>query len=404
MRGKLIDGKLKRGQSAAGAAVLLAIIAGFIVMFIILIPPQERAKLLDGDNETVVSNKNIDIAVPIKNLLTVSPGRIDYLAQKEIEHPLPVINIFTRTEAKVLAEKNFAYAKKGVFSEETSELSFVVPDLKNTETFLLSFNVDGSAEGKLIIKLNDEDIFSAEVKDGDAKVVKIPKNLIKEMNSFTFSISSPGLAFWATNDVSLKEIKVVADVTSVEAQSSKNIFLISETEMKNLKKVVLKFQPNCKFNEVGKLLITINEKTIYSGVPDCDLAMVPIEFSSDSIYQGENQIVFYTEKGTYLLSHVVIESELNEVDFPAYYFELSYEDYNDVKDDKKRARLTMNFVDVVASKFGEIVFNGNVRYFDTKEVSYTLDLSGDVVQGANSLKIKPKKTLDVREVKIDLIK
>ena len=154
----------------------------------------------------------------------------------------------------------------------------------------------------------------------------------------------------------------------------------------------------------GKLLITINEKTIYSGVPDCDLAMVPIEFSSDSIYQGENQIVFYTEKGTYLLSHVVIESELNEVDFPAYYFELSYEDYNDVKDDKKRARLTMNFVDVVASKFGEIVFNGNVRYFDTKEVSYTLDLSGDVVQGANSLKIKPKKTLDVREVKIDLIK
>jgi peptide deformylase len=40
-----------------------------------------------------------------KNLLKEAPGKIDFLAQRELEHPLPVATIFTETEAKVLAEK-----------------------------------------------------------------------------------------------------------------------------------------------------------------------------------------------------------------------------------------------------------------------------------------------------------
>src|SRR3989344_6751564 len=95
----------KRGQSAAGAAVLIAIIAVLIVGFVVLIPPQERAKLLnEGSNTSTIIPATIE-----KKLLAVSPGRIDYLAQKEIEHPIPVVNIYARTEAKVLAEKNVAY-------------------------------------------------------------------------------------------------------------------------------------------------------------------------------------------------------------------------------------------------------------------------------------------------------
>jgi hypothetical protein len=403
--------KIKRGQAAAGAAILLVVIAALLVGFIILIPPADRAELLgediNGGTSTTSSSSSgdtdIDEAVAEVNLMTVSPGRIDYLAQKEMEHPLPVINIYTKSESKVLAEKNVAYTKKGAFSEEKSTFKFTIPDLKHTENFLLSFKAK-EVEGKVIISLNGEELYNSEVNSGDALTVNLPQNIIQESNEMIFSASSIGAAFWATNEFTLENIQVVAEVTSIEAQSSKNIFLVSDTEKRNLEKVVLKFKPDCEFTETGKLSILINGNEIYSAVPDCELSMVPIEFSPALVYQAENEIIFKTDQGNYLLSHVVVESHLKEVDYPTYYFEMSYEQFQDVLEEKLRVRLEMDFVDVVTSKYGELVFNGHVKNFDTKEVSYTIDLSDDIVQGNNALKVKPKKTLDVREIKVDLVK
>jgi hypothetical protein len=396
----------KRGQGAAGAAVLLVIIAGLLIGFVILLPPSERAELLDEDygvDEPTTTDTDLDDAVIEKNLLTVSPGRIDFLGHKEVEHPLPNVNIYTRTESKVIDEKNIVYAKKGAFSGEASKFKFIVPDLKNSENFLLSFKVK-EVKGEVVITLNGEELFKSEVQDGDSLIVNIPPNLVQEENEMLFSASSIGVAFWATNVIDLENIQVVADVTSVEAQSSKNIFLVSDTEKRNLEKVILKFKPDCQFTEVGKLQVLINGNELYFAVPDCELTLIPIEFSPELVYQGENEIVFRTNEGTYILSHVLIESKLKEVEYPTYYFELSYEQYQNVINDRLRLRLEMSFVDVVTSKFGELVFNGHVKGFDTKEVSFAMDLSDDLVQGNNALKVKPKKTLDVREIKIDLVK
>ena len=392
----------KRGQAAAGAAVLIAIIAALLIMFVILIPPQERAKLL-GDEEVTAPGKKVDTAKIEKTLLTEKPGRIDYLAQKEIEHPLPVVNIYTRTESKILAEKNIASAKKGIFSEDVSEFPFVIADLKNTENMLLSFTVK-RATGKMIISLNGEEIYNNIVSVGAVQPITLPKNLLQDQNTLTFSVSSPGFAFWRTNDLSLESIKIVADVQNVEAQFSKNVFIVSETEQKNVEKTSLKFQPECMYSEVGKLTITINANEMYNAVPDCEVKMVPLEFSPLLLQLGENELVFSTEKGTYVLSSVVVESALREVDFPTYYFDLSFEQHQDIKDGKFRVRVTMDFVDVVTAKTGEIVFNGKVKHFDTKEVSFTIDVSDDIVQGNNALKIKPKKTIEIRELRVELVK
>ena len=103
------------------------------------------------------------------------------------------------------------------------------------------------------------------------------------------------------------------------------------------------------------------------------------------------------------MTHVMVKSELKEVEFPTYYFDLTYEEYRAVKDGDKRVRLTMDFVDVVARKFGDLEFNGHKKYFDTKEASYVQDFSDDAVQGTNSVKIKPRKTLEVRELEVDLL-
>ncbi len=392
---------VKRAQ-AAGAAILLIIIVGLLIGFIILVSPQERAEILGENFSSSSSDGDIEEAFTEENLLTVTPGRIDYLSQREIEHPLPVANIYTRTEAEVIDERNVIYAKKGVFSEEIGTFQFSIRNLENTEKVLLNFNVLDS-QGRLVITLNDVDVFDAEVGLGNIQPIVLSENLLREENVLVFSVSSPGVAFWATNEISLQEVKIVGDVTSVEAQSSKSIFLVSETEWDNLQKVILKFQPDCIYNDVGKLSVKINGNEIYNGVPDCDLSMVPIEFSPSLVYQGENEIVFYTEKGNYLLSHIQIISELKEVDFPTYYFELTNEQFEDVYDENLRLRLNIDFVDVISRKSGEIVFNGHQDHFDTKELISTFDLSEDAVRGNNALKIKPSKTLEVRELKVDLV-
>ena len=107
-------------------------------------------------------------------------------------------------------------------------------------------------------------------------------------------------------------------------------------------------------------MVMINGKVVYSAVPDCDLSMVPIELSPGALNQGENEIIFKTERGTYLLTHVVIESELKEVDFPTYYFELTAQQYKDVREERNAVRLKLDFVDVVVH-----VFSGAYRaYYD----------------------------------------
>ncbi|MBI2112002.1 hypothetical protein HYT52_00500, partial [Candidatus Woesearchaeota archaeon] len=336
------------------------------------------------------------------NLLKKNPGRIDYLSQREIEHPLPVVNIMTKTESKILAEKSSLFSRKSSFSEEMGSFKFSLDDLSLTDNVLLVFEVLDSS-GRTMISLNGENIFNGELGVGNPAPITLPSGLLKENNELVFRMSSVGILFWATHRLSLNNVKLVADVTDIESRTSLQTFLVSETELSNLERVVLRFQPDCKYGEVGPLRIVLNGNELYNALPDCDLAFVPIEVSPDLVSRGENKISFSTERGAYLLSHLVVASELKDVEYPTYYFDLSHEDYQEVQDKKRRIRLTMNFVDVTDTKFGEIVLNGYQNHFDTREASLSLDLSDDIVQGTNSVKIKPKKTIEVRELRVDLV-
>ncbi|MFA6461342.1 MAG: hypothetical protein WCV90_03675 [Candidatus Woesearchaeota archaeon] len=389
----------KRGQSAAGAAVFLAIIAGLLIMFIVLMPPADRAELL-GDSSP---SGTVSSSSGASNLLITAPGKIDYMARKEMEHPLPVIQVYTQAESQVLAEKNLVYARRTLINHEESIFPFSVQDLTNTQNIILNFKVN-SVEGRLMILLNGEPVFNAPVDSGAGVPVVLPKSMLKNDNELTFAASSPGLAFWATNEVSLEEAKVVAEVTNLEGQYSKNVFLTSETEKRNLDRVVLKFQPECNPNEAGKLRITLNNNEIYNALPDCALSMVPIEIAPSLLKEDENVLVFQVDKGRYILSHVVVETKLKELDFPTYYFSLSHETYGDIKNGTYDARLKMDFTDVGDNKYGDILINGHYYGYDTKDISIAMNISADVVQGNNAVKIKPRKTVEVRELRVDLVK
>lgn len=397
----------KKGQAAAGAAILLAIIAATLVMFIILIPPQERAELLEENYTSSSSSSSTSSSssstIVGKELLVTNPGRIDYLAQNKLEHQIPIVTIYTKEESNTLAEKSFISVKKGAFAEKIGDIRFLVEDTQNTKNVVLGFDIK-SITGNVLIYLNGEEI--AERSESEVSPINIPTNLLQKENIITFMSESPGVAFWQTNAATFNDIKVVADITNVGAQSSRSVFIVGPTEKTNLKSTRLRFQPDCVLSDVGRLRVLLNDKEIYNAVPDCALKMIPIEFSPEQVHQGDNVLEFRTEKGTYQLNGIVIESELKEVDFPTYYFEVSQEEFDAVKNKvkkNKKVELELRFVDVSDNQQGDILFNGHMSSFDTKEYRYRIDVSDDIVKGNNAVKIKPKKTLEVRELVVELV-
>ncbi len=396
----------RKGQAAAGAAVLLAIIAAIIVTYIILIPPSDRQELLGSSSSSSgggSSSGKIGTTglVSQTNLMTVAPGRVDYLAQKDLEHTLPDITLMSRSNSKVLAEKASIVATKGIFSEKKSSFAVTFDDLKNTENVLLTYTPK-VAEGMMSVFLNGQEIYSGAVNVKSPKPLFLAKSALEEQNVIEFAVSSPGLAFWRTNELRLEDVRVIGDVQDVEAQVSKSLFSVSDVEKRGMEKAILKFLLDCS-ELAGKMKVSLNGNEVYSGVPDCSSPQLSFELSPSLFYDGQNTLLFSLDKGSVILSHPKIQTKLKDVVYPTFYFQVSLEQFQAVKNLKKKVYLTADFVEVVDAKTGEFVVNGKVVPFNTKEGKLAIEVTNEIVQGNNAVMIKPQKTLEIRELKADLV-
>ncbi len=384
----------KRGQ-AAGAAVLLAIIVGLIILFIIIIPPEEREKLIGEDDE----DEDIEEGVK-KILLQESPGRIIYTKEKEIEKVIPSAHIFTKVGSEVLTEREYLTIKKGTFSSQEEEIYFSIADSERTENVLLDFNIE-SYKGKLIILLNGKEIFKRETHT--IKPLKLPESLFAEENTLTFKVSSPGIAFWRTNQYELKNIKVVADVTDVSAQKSKQFFHISLDESQNIEEAKLRFALSCVPEKMGKVEVEINDHSIFSGFPENCEDIFQYDLPLDIIKAGNNWISFKTDEGDYEIHHTAIQLELERSPHPLYSFEINdkyFDEDEKLKEDYKVV-LTLEFADT-ERKEADIYINGHKISFDTKKIEFSHDIDNHVEPWTNSLKIIPETSFDVSELRVDL--
>ena len=108
-----------RGQAAA-AAILLAIIAGSIVLFLLVMDPEEREVLL-GD-ETLSSGTG-STSTSTDYLLQEYPGRIEDLQQSEIEHKLPSMHLVVLDQGVILDERISLSTKH---SDATTQLKIMM--------------------------------------------------------------------------------------------------------------------------------------------------------------------------------------------------------------------------------------------------------------------------------------
>jgi len=388
----------KSQASGAPAAILVAIIAALIVLYILFLPPGEREVLLEGngsgsaDGESEVSGN--------ATILLESPGRLDYLAEDEIEHTLPSVNLFTTTQAIMLESRSSVYVKNAWFDKSYFNISFPIEDLENTDSVQLVFNVK-DASGRLILRLNGYEVFNSEITSTNVQPINLPKRHLRDENTIEVLVSGVGWKFWRTNEYMLEDIKITGSYTDVSTRESKVVFQVSNTEKNNLDRVFVKFFPECDIDEVAPLEVFLNNNPIFSSVPDCGMLRT-LEISPHYLLSDENVLLFRTAQGRYLIDNLVVKSELRELTYPTYYFEINKSIHDDILEGDLDADLHLLFVDDLEQKKAELIINTHKTGFTTYEKDYSLVLNSYLRQGNNVVEIRPETTLDVIELKVVL--
>ena len=312
----------KRGQ-AGPIGALLALLAVFIVIYMLMIPPDLRQELLDG--ETAGKDPAEDSPSSRfsynETVLEVTPGRIDYLKFSEYDHPLPAVSLYSTTEAEENKIGDAVYIKNGIFHKKTGNVSFSIDDPEDVDNILLYFSVaEGrNNKGRLKVVLNGENLLNKEIGDSLDNPISI-RNL-EEKNTLSFEVSGVGFRFWTTNEYEIEDIKLFFDRTDTSTQESRNVFMVTDSEKFNLEKASLKFFPDCNRREAGRLNVYLNNVLIFSSVPDCG-QLNRIEFSPHIIEAGNNRLSFSSEHGRYLIDQVLVHTELEKMTYPVYYFDL----------------------------------------------------------------------------------
>ena len=384
-----------KAQGGVNAAILVTIIAGLIILYIIFLPASEREKLVLNEQE---KGKDSNAGSP-NVLLKASPGTLSASENLENEKKIPNIFLIETTNAKELERINPFIVRSGWFDKKTHKFDFSIDDLENTDNLVLTFSAK-ERQGALAITLNNALIYENELRGDNPEPIKLDKKLLSKANSLEFSVSSVGYRFWMTNEYSFDSMKIIGDITDTSKQESTNIFTMSDSEISSMGKAVLKFVPYCKsISDIGKLDIFLNNRKLFSSIPICDNAYKQ-DIPKAVLNEGENNIVFKTNKGSYSVEQIKVSLDLKEPKVKTYYFEISPALFKQVRSGKN-IMLNIRFVEAQKQKRLNLDVNGHIESIETDKAAFSKSINSKVLEGNNFVRLVPLADVEVAELTIE---
>ncbi len=436
----------RRGQSAASAAILVAIIAGFLVLYILFLPPADREQLLFGGGDGTGSGGTAGAGVPGAGvpgaggsytgsggsgvftqygpvvMLAAVPGTLRLQRSPTQEHEIPSATIFTAVHTEEIKSIDSAVVKNGVFSSDEADIDFQARK-GQSGNYLLSFNVREAGSSPLRISLNGHLLQERPMVPGTPPPISLPADYIVDgTNTLTLSTSSGGLAFWDSNAYFLTGILVSADLVDTSGSVSQQTFSLDENEINAMDKSQLQFVPECDPQRAGRLTIQLNSRLVrdtssndtnatlevpnvlYTGNVDCGV-LFQTDVPREDLRLGENRIVFASSGGQYVIDRAKLIVGFKQNDYPIYYFNINPEMYDSVDKGHGALRLTLTFTDYRNDKQGEVVVNGFVQSFETREYAYQALIDPSIITpGPNTIQVIPHADkLDIAELRVELI-
>ncbi|MEM2139208.1 MAG: hypothetical protein QXM96_03570 [Candidatus Woesearchaeota archaeon] len=378
----------KKAQDATNPqtyiALLIFVITIALVVYILMIPPADRAELLEQNRTNPYGTKS-----SIKVILTKQIGTLSNLIDNEKKLDFPSFTLFSRTDTITLIDFDTIYVKKSLYEEQSRNITFSIKDVRNTDNYILSFTIP-KHKGILTILLNDNILTSEEFQTESPPPIRLPKDYLKEKNTLVFKVSGPGAEFWNYNEYLIKNLKIYADLTDNSGIINKQIFVLTEQEQNNLESFSLSFVADCKAGENSPLSVYLNKRLIYSTIPDCGQLTKVAPQEPSRLKQGENDLTFSINNGFYDVYAVEAKLKLKKPIYPTYYFYIDDDTFYKIKNNQVDINITLDFTNEEDYKSGVIFVNEYKTEIDTDEKSYSRLLNNFIRKGNNAIEIRPK--------------
>ncbi|MFA4886947.1 MAG: hypothetical protein WC595_01930 [Candidatus Nanoarchaeia archaeon] len=377
-------------------ASLIFVIAIAIILYVLFIPPGDRQQLLNPSNNSQGGFSEGKI-----ELLSVSPGSVSPTKDFGIVHQMPSVNIFVKKEPKVVKLASSLTVKKGLFSKSFPVINFESGD-SDLKRVSLVFAADAPS-GELRISLNGNPFFAESLNAGSVRVIDVPVHLIRDNNRLSFEVSSPGLAFWRTNQYSLNEITLKEEFERIHSQESRQ-FSVSADEVKNLETAELSYFQFCNLalaDQTTALKVYMNDQSVFSGLVRCISTKQTINVEKRFLAPGVNTVRFLLEQGDFTFNEVKVETKSRQIQNPTYLFSLSRSQYKDIKVGNRTLELQL-ILDDRSEKRARILVNDGDFFLKTGENTLKQNLKDYVVDGTNFIRIVPSNTFTIVGLKVVL--
>jgi hypothetical protein len=358
-----------KGQ--AGAAIIVAIIGGLIVLYILFLPPQERAALL-GESTTDGAGVGGSAVDPTTILYTSPVGRVLAPTTPTTPHELPTLAVRAVEEGSVLTRRDTLVVENSVFEKRPASIVFSAVPEQTRNTFL-SMNLASSTGGRVIVKHNGEEVYNQEPRS--RTIAPISLTNLESTNLLEVHVSTVGFSFWRSNRAVLSDVKVTADVTDLSEATVTGRFTIGAEEHRAMQTSLLSFVPVCVVE--APIQIILNSIEIYSGTPDCE-TLNTLEIAPTRLVSGENTIGFRTEKADILIDRARLTTTTRKEENKQFSFVL-----DPARVVGRPIALRVAFADT-NEKSGYVIINGN-RMPLTGGASAVFPITTALRPGANSI-------------------
>jgi hypothetical protein len=373
-------------QAQSGAAILVALLAALIILYVLFLPPAERAALLgDGQPGTGPGGPS---PPGVSNVVFSSPGGVIYPKVNPVaEHSLPSVHIRTTGSASVLAQRDRVSVSRNAFERNFETLSFRAnPEL--TRNAVLSANLESISGGNVIMWVNGVEVFDQPGFSRSLPPIRLTN--LEENNELHFEVTSPGFAFWRTNSYTLTNVRVVADVTDVSAARSTLRFTATPEQVAYLERAQLSFVPVCR--REGRLAIYLSGSELFIGEPDCGVINT-LAITPERLQMGENTITFETD-GDLIIDQGAVRMTGKRFENRIFRFNFA------PPQPPRPAVLRMMFADA-GTKSGTIILNGNTIPFRAQD-TYALQITQYIRPGENVLQFESAEG-DFELVRFDVL-
>ncbi len=376
---------MRKGQTSL--MVLIILIALFMTIYILVLPPSEREILLNQsfDDE---DGPPEGVSVDSRNLLTEVPGMVYPITSNTQTHSVNSVSLYVREEPETKSLSAGFTVSSSLFDTKEKELRFSIDDLEDLEELYLAFEVD-RGEGILLIELNGNPLYSEETLGTVALL--LPMGMIKRENILTFKTNSIGAAFWKSYKYSLRDVSI-DKVFERENNREDRSFVLRTEEIENLDSAVLRYSVFCNLGE-GILSIRLNDNSISSESLPCTPGKKKVELDKNLLKTGTNELTFSLNKGDYVLDSILVETSLLKSEFRTYAFVLDEEEYDAVVSEERGVILSMGIRGTL--KVADIIINGFTVSLDTTDTSFSKDISSYVREGNNIVEIVPKREFEI---------